>query len=264
MPGETCLWSTRERQSGDSTASENYFPTAHLIPVGIRLSWCHPDGRNPGKISPLSDVTFGGFVKRHFVSTFLPTLRLATQNKCLSTINSHLFPAFGSIRLWRDRHARSAAIGSGQDAQWSWRGIVRSAPLPHVEGFQCSQDLEFLRGRKSWLRCTAGGGETRAGETCFGSCADSALGRCAARTMPNDGAARLVDRNADWRDSRSAAGAGNWLPPFPRKVLLSPLYLQINSAGLPPGWERNTQLLTGASTSTVEVSSILLPNRQTR
>ena len=54
---------------------------------------------NQGKISPLSDVTFGEFVKRHFVPSFLPTLKLSTQKKYLSTIKTHLFPAFGSIRL---------------------------------------------------------------------------------------------------------------------------------------------------------------------
>ena len=54
---------------------------------------------NQGKVSPLSDLTFGQFVERHLVPTFLPTLKLATQKKYLSTIHTHLLPAFGSTRL---------------------------------------------------------------------------------------------------------------------------------------------------------------------
>lgn len=54
---------------------------------------------NHGKLTLLSDVTFGEFIERHFVPTFLPTLKLSTQKKYLSTIKTHLFPAFGSIRL---------------------------------------------------------------------------------------------------------------------------------------------------------------------
>ena len=54
---------------------------------------------NLGKITPLSDVTFGEFFERHFVPNFLPTLKLSTQKKYLSTYNRHLRPAFGSMRL---------------------------------------------------------------------------------------------------------------------------------------------------------------------
>ena len=64
-----------------------------------RLAQEHLRPLNQGKISPLSDVTFAEFIERHFVPTFLPTLKLATQKKYLSTINTHLLPAFGSIRL---------------------------------------------------------------------------------------------------------------------------------------------------------------------
>ena len=54
---------------------------------------------NLGKITPLSDVTFREFVERHFVPNFLPTLKLSTQKKYLSTFKTHLLPAFGSMRL---------------------------------------------------------------------------------------------------------------------------------------------------------------------
>lgn len=64
-----------------------------------KLAQEHLRPLNHGKVTPLSDVTFGEFIERHFVPTFLPTLKLATQKKYLSTINNHLFPAFGSIRL---------------------------------------------------------------------------------------------------------------------------------------------------------------------
>lgn len=54
---------------------------------------------NLGKITPLSDVTFRDFVERHFVPNFLPTLKLSTQKKYLSTFRTHLLPALGSMRL---------------------------------------------------------------------------------------------------------------------------------------------------------------------
>jgi len=54
---------------------------------------------NLGKIAPQSDVTFREFVERHFVPTFLPTVKPATQRKYLSTLTIHLLPAFGAIRL---------------------------------------------------------------------------------------------------------------------------------------------------------------------
>ena len=54
---------------------------------------------NLGKITPLSDVIFREFVERHFVPNFLPTLKLSTQKKYLSTFRTHLLPAFGSMRL---------------------------------------------------------------------------------------------------------------------------------------------------------------------
>jgi integrase len=54
---------------------------------------------NMGKVTPQSGVTFGQFVERHFIPNFLPTVKLATQKKYLSTIRIHLLPAFGSMRL---------------------------------------------------------------------------------------------------------------------------------------------------------------------
>jgi len=54
---------------------------------------------NRGELSPLSEVTLGEFIERHFVPTFLPTLKLSTQRKYLSTIKMHLLPAFSSRRL---------------------------------------------------------------------------------------------------------------------------------------------------------------------
>jgi integrase len=54
---------------------------------------------NLGKITPLSDMTFRDFVERHFEPNFLPTLKLSTQKKYLSTFRTHLLPAFGPMRL---------------------------------------------------------------------------------------------------------------------------------------------------------------------
>src|SRR5262249_53153582 len=54
---------------------------------------------NLGKITPLSDVTFREFVERHVIPNFLPTLKLSTQKKYISTFNTHLLPALGSMRL---------------------------------------------------------------------------------------------------------------------------------------------------------------------
>jgi integrase len=54
---------------------------------------------NLGKITPLSDVTFREFVERHFIPNFLPTLKLSTQKKYLTTLKTHLLPAFGSLRM---------------------------------------------------------------------------------------------------------------------------------------------------------------------
>jgi integrase len=54
---------------------------------------------NLGKITPLSDVTFREFVERHFVPNFVPTLKLSTQKKYLSTFRTHLLPAFDSMKL---------------------------------------------------------------------------------------------------------------------------------------------------------------------
>ncbi len=54
---------------------------------------------NMGKVTPLSSVTFGQFVERHFVPNFLPTLKLSTQKRYRQTLDTHLLPAFGDTRL---------------------------------------------------------------------------------------------------------------------------------------------------------------------
>lgn len=59
----------------------------HLLPL------------NRGKVSLHSDVTFGDFIERHFVPTFLPTLKLSTQKRYLQTLKNHLIPAFGPSLL---------------------------------------------------------------------------------------------------------------------------------------------------------------------
>ena len=43
---------------------------------------------NLGKVTPLSDVTFREFVERHFIPTFLPTLKLSTHKRYLQTFLS--------------------------------------------------------------------------------------------------------------------------------------------------------------------------------
>lgn len=64
-----------------------------------KLAQEHLRPLNLGKVSPLSDVTFGKFIERHFAPNFLPTLKLSTQKPYLQTFKNHLLPAFGSVRL---------------------------------------------------------------------------------------------------------------------------------------------------------------------
>lgn len=64
-----------------------------------KLAQEHLRPLNRGDVSLLSDLTFGEFIERHLIPNFLPTVKLATQRKYLSTIKIHLLPAFGSIRL---------------------------------------------------------------------------------------------------------------------------------------------------------------------
>ena len=65
----------------------------------LKLAEEHLRPLNMGKVTPLSSVTFGEFVERHFVPNFLPTLKLSTQKRYRRTLDVHLLPAFGDTRL---------------------------------------------------------------------------------------------------------------------------------------------------------------------
>lgn len=54
---------------------------------------------NQGKATPLSSLTFGQFIERHFVPNVFPTLKSSTQQRYRRTLNVHLIPAFGDARL---------------------------------------------------------------------------------------------------------------------------------------------------------------------
>jgi integrase len=65
----------------------------------LKLAEEHLRPLNMGKVTPLSALTFGQFVERHFVPNFLPTLKLSTQERYRRTLDTHLLPAFGEIQL---------------------------------------------------------------------------------------------------------------------------------------------------------------------
>jgi integrase len=54
---------------------------------------------NSGRSTPLSSLTFGQFVERHFVPNAFPTLKPSTQRRYRRTLDTHLLPAFGDTRL---------------------------------------------------------------------------------------------------------------------------------------------------------------------
>lgn len=54
---------------------------------------------NLGKLRPESTITLADFVDRYFIPNAFPTLKLSTQKRYRQTLNYHLLPALGSIRL---------------------------------------------------------------------------------------------------------------------------------------------------------------------
>ena len=54
---------------------------------------------NQGKISPYSSISLQEFADRYFIPNFFPTLKLSTQQRYRRTLNNHLLPAFGQLRL---------------------------------------------------------------------------------------------------------------------------------------------------------------------
>jgi integrase len=54
---------------------------------------------NLGKITPFSTVLFRDFIEKQFIPNAFPTLKTSTRRRYQSTINNHLLPAFGDLRL---------------------------------------------------------------------------------------------------------------------------------------------------------------------
>ena len=54
---------------------------------------------NQGLWTPSSTSSLQEFVERHFIPNFLPTLKLSTQKHYCCTLKTHIFPAFGKVRL---------------------------------------------------------------------------------------------------------------------------------------------------------------------
>jgi integrase len=54
---------------------------------------------NLGRIAPLSTITLGDFVEKHFVPNVFPVLKPSTRDRYRRTLNNHIMPTFGSRRL---------------------------------------------------------------------------------------------------------------------------------------------------------------------
>jgi integrase len=54
---------------------------------------------NQGSLLPQSTIKYKDFVERYLVPLFFPTLKPSTQKRYRQTLNTHLLPAFGNIRL---------------------------------------------------------------------------------------------------------------------------------------------------------------------